>query len=124
MVEEVQLTTSPTLMESGYYKRIIQEMRETALTTSEIAAITQVKDRQVYHWSAGTHRPQGQARDRLLETAYIVEALKDVYKPEGVDIWIHGRNRSLNGQRPIDLLERGEFAPVLNAIERLRTGAM
>jgi hypothetical protein len=124
MSKEVQLNTSPTLMESGYYKRIVQDLNETALTMAELAAITHVKERQVYHWAAGTHKPQGVVRDRLLETAYIIEQLKDVYAPEGVDIWIHGRNRGLGGQRPIDLLHRGEFAPVLNAIERLKTGAM
>ena len=52
--------------------------------------------------------------DRLLEIHYIVQALRDVYTPEGVDIWIHARNRSLSGQRPIDLLVDGaeqQFVP-------------
>jgi len=113
-----------SLMESGYYARIIESLRETALTAAEVAAITGVKERQVQHWVAGTHRPAGAKRDRLLELAYIVERLGDVYRPEGIDIWIHGRNRDLGGQRPIDLLQRGDFAAVLNAVERLETGAM
>jgi uncharacterized protein (DUF2384 family) len=115
---------SSTLMGSGYYARIIRDLRETALTTTELADIAGVKDRQVHHWAAGTHRPTGPKRDRLLEVAYIVDQLKDVYKPEGVDIWLHGRNRDLNGKRPIDLLREGDFAAVLNAVERLTTGAM
>lgn len=113
-----------SLMESGYYARIIEDLRETALTAAEVAVIAGVKERQVQHWAAGTHRPKGAHRDRLLELAYIVERLLDVYRPEGVDIWIHGRNRELGGQRPIDLLEQGDFATVLNAVERLETGAM
>jgi len=56
--------------------------------------------------------------------AYIVERLGDVYRPEGIDIWIHGRNRDLGGQRPIDLLRRGDFAAVLNAVAGLEAGAM
>src|SRR5687768_15390854 len=87
-----------SLMESGYYARIVEELRETALTTAEVAAITGVRERQVMHWSAGSHRPQGLKRDRLLELAYIVDRLGDVYKPEGIDIWLHGRNRGLNAQ--------------------------
>lgn len=113
-----------SLMESGYYSRIVEELRETALTAAEVARITGVKERQVQHWVAGTHRPTGAKRDRLLELAYIVERLRDIYRPEGVDIWIHGRNRDLGGERPIDLLQSGDFATVLNAIERLETGAM
>jgi hypothetical protein len=50
--------------------------------------------------------------------------LRDVYSREGAEIWIHARNRSLSGQRPIDLLMAGDFQPVLFAVERLRTGAM
>jgi hypothetical protein len=113
-----------SLMESGYYSRIIEDLRETALTAGEVASIAGVKERQVQHWVKGTHRPTGTKRDRLLELAYIIERLRDVYKPEGVDIWIHGRNRELGGQRPIDLLQHGDFATVLNAVERLETGAM
>jgi hypothetical protein len=113
-----------SLMESGYYARLIEDLRETALTAAEVASIAGVKERQVQHWAAGTHRPKGSNRDRLLELAYVIERLRDVYKPEGVDIWIHGRNRDLGGERPIDLLGRGDFAAVLNAVERLETGAM
>jgi hypothetical protein len=113
-----------SLMESGLYARIVEDLRETALTTAEVAAITGVRERQVQHWAAGSHRPQGIKRDRLLELAYVVDRLRDVYKPEGIDIWLHGRNRDLQGERPMDLLEQGEFATVLNAIERLETGAM
>lgn len=113
-----------SLMESGYYARIIQSLRETAFTAAEVAAITGVKERQVQHWAAGAHRPTGAKRDRLLELAYIVERLGDVYRPEGIDIWIHGRNRDLGSQRPIDLLTQGNFSAVLNAVERLETGAM
>lgn len=113
-----------SLMESGYYARIIEDLRETALTAAEVAAIAGVKERQVQHWAAGTHRPIGSKRDRLLELAYIVERLRDVYRPEGIDIWIHGRNRDLGGQRPIDLLKQGAFSTVLDAVERLETGAM
>lgn len=113
-----------SLMESGLYARIVEDLRETALTTAEVAEITGVRERQVQHWAAGSHRPQGAKRDRLLELAYVVDRLGDVYKPEGIDIWLHGRNRDLNAERPIELLQRGEFATVLNAIERLETGAM
>jgi hypothetical protein len=113
-----------SLIESGYYARIVCDIRESALTTIELAEITGVKERQVHHWAAGSHRPTGPTRDRLLEVAYIVEQLQEVYAPEGVDIWLHGRNRSLGAERPIDLLRAGEFTRVLAAVDRLKTGAM
>lgn len=118
------VTSSHALAESGLYARMVEDLRQTALTNAEVAEIAGVKVRQVQHWASGAHRPQAEARDRLLELHYIVERLRDIYKPEGIDIWIHGRNRSLGGQKPIDLLRAGQFETVLAEIERLASGAM
>ena len=106
------------------YQRIVGDVRAAPLTAEEIAGIVGVEERQVYNWAAGTSRPKGGNRDRLLEIYYIVTVLREVYTPEGVDIWLHGRNRVLEGQRPIDLLLSGEFQPVVHAVEQLKTGAM
>lgn len=116
--------SSTASAETGLYARIVEDVRDAALTTAEVAQIVQVDERQVYNWAAGSSRPKGTNRDRLLEIHYIVQALRDVYTREGTDIWVHARNRSLSGQRPIDLLIAGDFQPVLLAVERLRTGAM
>jgi hypothetical protein len=119
-----QVSRSQALAESGLYARLVDDLREAVLTNAELAEITGVKTRQVQHWASGAHRPQGEAKDRLLELHYIVERLREVYTPEGADIWAHGRNRSLEGQKPIDLLRAGEFERVLAAVERLASGAM
>lgn len=106
------------------YRQIVHEIRSASVTASELAEMVGVRERQVQHWASGTYKPQGEAKDRLLEVKYIIDLLKDVYRPEGIDIWLHGRNRSLDGQRPIDLLRVGRFRPILEAIERLTHGAM
>lgn len=118
------MSTPSKLTDEGLYARIVDDIREAAMTTAEVAEITGVDERQVYNWAAGASRPKGRNRDRLLEIHYILKQLREVYTQEGADIWIHGRNRTLNGQRPIDLLVGGDFEPVLLAVERLRTGAM
>ena len=89
-----------------------------------MAHITGVSERQVSNWASGASKPAAASRDRLLEVHYVMDALSDVYDDEGVDIWLHGRNRGLDGQRPIELLLAGSFETVLNAVERLRVGAM
>lgn len=106
------------------YARIVEEVREGGLSTSDMARIIDVADRQIRNWMAGTNSPSGKNRDRLLELQYLVGLLREVYTREGAEIWLHGRKRSLGGQRPIDLLEKGESQPVLDAIERLQAGAM
>lgn len=106
------------------YARIVEEVRDGGLSSSDVARIIGVAERQVRNWMAGSNSPSGRNRDRLLELHYLIRLLRDVYTREGAEIWLHGRKRSLDAKRPIDLLADGEYEAVLNAIERLRAGAM
>lgn len=114
---------SRALAESGLYARMVNDVRGVALTTAEVAEITGVRPRQVQHWLSGSHRPHGDSKERLLELHYVVDQLRDIYSAEGVDIWLHSRNRNLDGRRPIDLLRTGDFETVLYAVEQLKAGA-
>jgi len=106
------------------YQEIVREIRTTGLSNGDIAKATGVKERQVQHWAAGSSRPRDETRDRLVDTHYVVRLLGTVYRPEGVEIWMHAKNRAFDGARPIDLLAAGDFQPVVGAVERLRTGAI
>jgi uncharacterized protein (DUF2384 family) len=106
------------------YARIVDEVRGSGLSTSDVARVVGVAERQVRNWTSGGNTPSGRNRDRLLELHYVTQLLRDVYTPQGAEIWLHGRKRSLGGRRPIDLLVEGAYDQVLDAIERLHAGAM
>lgn len=106
------------------YSGIIETLRRSALNAAEIGGLTGVSERQVQRWGSGTSKPDGDNRTRLLELSYVVDQLLEIYTAEGVEIWLHGRNRGLDGRRPLDLLRGGEFDTVLEAIERLNAGTM
>jgi len=103
------------------YSRIVTGLRE-AVGTEDLARVIGIHPRQVQNWAAGRNRPQNENRDQLLGIHYLVQRLRDVYQPEGVEIWLHARNRDFAGQRPIDLLAAGEYERVLAAVERLADG--
>jgi transcriptional regulator with XRE-family HTH domain len=109
--------------EGGSYRERVARIRR-GLSTEELADVVAVQPRQVQHWAAGQHRPQGRARERLLDLDYVIELLGEVYDDEGIQIWLHGRNRSLGGRRPLEVLVEGDFPAVLDAVERLTSGAM
>ena len=117
-------TPEPSLTDTGMYAQIVTRLRDHAFSNDELAGVIGVNTRQVSNWASGHNVPRGTRRDRLLEVDYIVAQLRDVYTNEGVEIWLHGRKKSLGHQRPIDLLREGRFQTVLNAIERLNAGAM
>jgi uncharacterized protein (DUF2384 family) len=106
------------------YARIVEEVRDSGLSTADVARVVGVAERQVRNWTSGGNAPSGRNRDGLLELHYVTRLLRDVYTREGAEIWLHGRKRSLNGRRPIDLLVAGAYDEVLDAIERLNAGAM
>jgi len=103
------------------YSRIVTGLRET-MSTEELARVIGIHSRQVQNWAAGRNKPQGENRDQLLGVHYLVQRLRDVYQPEGAEIWLHARNREFDGQRPLDLLIAGEYERVLAAVERLFDG--
>lgn len=106
------------------YASLVADIRDSGLSIGEIAALTGVRDRQVQHWAAGTSRPRDESRDRLVDVHYLVRHLAEVYRAEGISIWLHARNPELDGARPVELLVAGEFEPVVHAVDRLASGAM
>jgi hypothetical protein len=50
------------------------------------------------------------------------ELLAEVYKPEGVEIWLNSPNRNLSGNRPAELIAQGWGKDVLREAERLAHG--
>lgn len=109
--------------EWGTYVDRVRRVRR-GLTAQEVASIVDVQVRQVQHWAAGNNHPQGAARERLLELDYVVELLGEVYDDEGIEIWLHSKNRSLDGRRPLDILIGGHFQEITAAVERLTSGTM
>lgn len=116
--------TSSAAQAGFSYQSIVTDLRQAGLTVADIARATGVRERQVQHWAAGSSRPREETRDRLVDTHYIVRLLSEVYRPEGVEIWLHARNPHLEGDRPLDLLSAGDFPQVVHAVEALRAGAM
>jgi hypothetical protein len=54
----------------------------------------------------------------------LVAGLRDVFTTEGAALWLEAENAELDGECPRDLIRRGEFDRVLEAVERLMTGSM
>lgn len=111
------IASRPTLV----YRRVVADARR-GLTVSEIGGITRVTDRSVQNWAAGKTKPEGESRERLLELKYVIEGLSDVFEDEGIEIWLHSRQRTLGGRAPLELLQDGRFDEVLEAIDRLAGG--
>lgn len=107
---------------STLYRHLVADARRAGLRLAEIGEIAGVGERAVQNWANGSSKPEGAGRDRLLELAYVIEHLSDVYTDEGIEVFLHARQRAFGGQRPLDLLRAGEFEAVLALVDRLAGG--
>jgi transcriptional regulator with XRE-family HTH domain len=109
--------------ESLTYLRIVEEITRSGITQTELGQAVGASLRTVQNWAAGNGAPGGAKVRRLLDVQYIVRELREVYTEEGVQIWLHARNRNLGSQRPMELLAAGQYDEVLAEAERV-SGAM
>jgi uncharacterized protein (DUF2384 family) len=101
---------------------VVRRLRDFGLTQSAIAKATGATVRSVRNWqTTSAIRPRND--ERLRELREIVLILRETLTEKGVGQWLHARNRTLKGRRPIELLERGEFEAARNAAKAYVEGA-
>lgn len=101
------------------YLRIVEEVTASGINQRDLGKVVGASLGAVQSWAAGASVPRGVKEHRLLDVQYIVRELGTGYTDEGVRIWLHSRNRNLDGRRPIDLLVDGDFDIVLREAERV-----
>jgi DNA-binding transcriptional regulator YiaG len=101
------------------YPRIVDDITHSGITQAELGQAVGASLRTVQNWAAGNATPAGAKVRRLLDIQYIVRELREAYTVEGVEIWLHARNRNLDGQRPMDLLAAGQYDDVLAEAEHV-----
>lgn len=114
---------SDTGIDAGLtYLRILEEVTDSGITRTELSKAVGAAERTVQTWYAGTSKPTGLRAQRLLDVQLIVRLLSDTYTREGIRIWLNSRNRNLELQRPIHLLEDGNIDAVLQEANRISGG--
>ena len=80
-----------------------------------------------YPWAGKDPRREVDPRPahprRILDLAFVAEALVELYAPDEAGAWLYSRNRLLDGQRPADLIGKGDVDPVLQVVALLKDGA-
>lgn len=96
------------------YMRVVEEVTKAGITQADLAKAVGSGPRAVQNWASGQNTPRGEAVKRLLDVRTVVELLGDSYTDEGIDIWLHARNRNLDMCRPIDLIVEGQIEKVID----------
>lgn len=87
----------------------------------DVAKVTGATPRSVTRWLEGAS-PRRPAEERLLELKAVVDVLRRVLREEPARLWIRSPNPDLGYEKPLDLIERGEYRRVIGAILALAEG--
>jgi transcriptional regulator with XRE-family HTH domain len=104
------------------YMRVVEEVTTAGITQAELAKAVGSGPRAVQNWASGQNTPRGEAVKRLLDVRTVVQLLSDSYTAEGIDIWLHARNRKLDMRRPMDLIIDGQIEKIIDEAKWIAGG--
>jgi hypothetical protein len=88
---------------------------------ADIAAVADTTARSVSRWRGGVS-PRRSAEERLLELNAVVELLRQVLRDEPRRLWMKSPNPDLDYEKPLELIERGEYRRVVGAVLAMAEG--
>lgn len=92
------------------------------LTQDEVGEIVDASGRSVARWASGEVVPQRLNKQRLIELAYVAEAVAHVIPDDAANLWMFTPNRLLNHDTPADRVRHGDYKTVLDLIEAIADG--
>jgi hypothetical protein len=87
----------------------------------DVARVAGATPRSVSRWLEGSS-PRRPAEERLLELKAVIDVLRRVLREEPARLWIRSPNADLDYEKPLDLIERGEYRRVIGVILALAEG--
>lgn len=102
--------------------RLESIIRQSELDYVDVARILETNARTVARWVNSDTEPRWEVRERLLEFFAVMERLQQVIRPRAAHDWLYTPNPTLDNEKPVELLRRGEFRRVLAIIDALGEG--
>lgn len=91
------------------------------LSDRDIARATGAGVSTVGAWMRRTRTPTGQRAERLAELSAVVERLGRVMDPEYIPVWVRKPIAALDGEKPLDVLARGDYRRLSRLISELES---
>lgn len=91
------------------------------LDSPDVAQVTGATPRSVSRWREGAS-PRRPAEERLLEMKAVIDLLRRVLREEPARLWIRSPQPDLDYEKPLDLIERGEYRRVIGVVLTLAEG--
>jgi Protein of unknown function (DUF2384) len=115
---------SATIDRGALAHKVTDIIDHLGLTQEEVGGIVDASARSVARWSSGDVIPQRLNKQRLLELAYVAQAVSEVLPSSRANVWMFTPNRLLAHDTPAARIQAGEYRDVLNLIEAIAEGVI
>ena len=106
---------------SGMAALVDELLGDDIVDSPDVAKVTGATPRSVTRWLEGAS-PRRPAEERILELKAVIDVLRRVLREDPARLWIRSPNPDLDYEKPLDLIERGEYRRVIGAILALAEG--
>ena len=103
-------------------QQILENCAALGLDSSILASCLVVTPISLQRWQAGRAKPNAASLRKLDKLNAIYHLAARLLKNDAVKPWFQSPNETLGGERPLELLSRGEFDQVRNVLGMLESG--
>lgn len=108
------MSTVATLLDDMFHSEIVD--------APDVARVLGTTARSVSRWTTSDSAPRRDNEERLLELKAVIDTLRQVMRDEPARLWLRSPVPALDYDKPIDLIERGEYRRVIGALLALAEG--
>jgi putative toxin-antitoxin system antitoxin component (TIGR02293 family) len=101
---------------------IDEVMRMNLVDTVDVAQVLGTSPRSVARWQQGETSPRRESVDRLLELKAVLDLASKVMRPDSARLWLRSPVPDLDYNKPLDLVENGQFRKVVTSLTALAEG--
>lgn len=102
---------------------LLDDMLDSQIVDApDVARVLGASPRSVARWSTAGALPRRQNEERLLELKAVIDVLRQVMRDESARLWLRSPVPALDFEKPMDLIERGEYRRVIGAILSIGEG--
>lgn len=97
-------------------------MSRSSIDVTGVARILEKDPKTVARWLRHDTLPRWQTREQLLALNVVLERLTQVIEPAATEEWLFTPLPTIDYERPVDLIRRGDHKRVLALIDALGDG--
>ena len=109
-------------MSNAIARKIEAIEQKGGMRSVDVANILGTRPETVSRWNQGKAFPRGDNERLLLDLDYIVDQLSDFYEPLEARVWLYSRQKLLDSNYPVSLIQQGKTEKVIDILDKLRDG--